>query len=158
MDSSLLSGEKEVARPSQTIDMYPEQESHRRRREECMWTKGLLRPKSRRPRVSRCVNCALVQDFEARAASARYRFERLDRTSRSACGECKTARILTATPCMVNTPNRPVPSLTSLIYQGCGQFKRTFVLDLPGGVDIMRPNETTRKKRAGARACQTRFL
>ncbi|SDO29839.1 hypothetical protein SAMN05216599_107166 [Pseudomonas cichorii] len=56
----------------------------------------------------------------------------------SAYGERKTARILTATPFPVNTTDRPVLSLASLIYLACGQFKRTFVLDLQSGVDIMR--------------------
>ncbi|WP_054989493.1 hypothetical protein [Pseudomonas coronafaciens] len=55
-----------------------------------------------------------------------------------AYGKRKTARILTATPFPVNTPNQPVMGLLSLIYQGCGRFKQTFVLDPHSGVDIMR--------------------
>jgi hypothetical protein len=31
-----------------------------------------------------------------------------------------------------------------MIYQGFSRFKQTFVLDLRGGVDIMRPFEMTR--------------
>ncbi len=31
-----------------------------------------------------------------------------------------------------------------MIYQGFSRFKQTFVLDLQGGVDIMRPFEMTR--------------
>jgi len=55
----------------------------------------------------------------------------------SAYGKRKTARILTATPFPVNTPNRPVMSRASLIYLACGRFKQTFVLDRRSGVDIL---------------------
>jgi hypothetical protein len=62
---------------------------------------------------------------------------------RSAYGERKTARILTGTPIPVNTTKTPVASRAAMIYPPCGHFKQTFVLDLPGGVDIMRAFEMT---------------
>jgi|GEM_PF-5014938 len=73
---------------------------------------------------------------------------------RSAYGERQTARILTGTPFLVNTAKWPVTSRSSLIYQACGQFKQTFVLDLQGGVDIMRPfNEARAEIAACVRFC-----
>jgi hypothetical protein len=50
---------------------------------------------------------------------------------------------LTGTPSRVNTTKTPVASRAAMFYPPCGHFKQTFVLDLPGGVDIMRPFEMT---------------
>lgn len=56
----------------------------------------------------------------------------------SAYGERKTVRILTASRYAVNTTKPPVMSRASAFYLACGHFKQTFVLALPGGVDILR--------------------
>jgi hypothetical protein len=45
---------------------------------------------------------------------------------------------LTATRLLVNTTKLPVMSRATMFYLACGHFKQTFVLDLSGGVDIMR--------------------
>jgi hypothetical protein len=80
---------------------------------------------------------------KGKRAGRQHGFQRYSIRQRPAFGERKTARILTGTPGRVNTTKTPVTSRAPMFYQGFSHFKQTFVLDLQGGVDIMRPFEMT---------------
>jgi hypothetical protein len=108
-----------------------------------------LDPRNPSQRPTMRVNCtspaspALQGGWGSSAASHSRSFQRYSIRQRSAYGERKTARILTGTPIRVNTTKTPVTSRVPMFYQGFSHFKQTFVLDLQGGVDIMRLFEMT---------------